>query len=94
MSAFRNPFRLKVHDPCPYCPGAKIIVNLRVDGTFFCSATATKIGFWHPYPYQPQQPAPSADPHFPGKCPKCGGPAYQGITPGSKIDCKNKCGVA
>jgi hypothetical protein len=32
---------------------------------------------------------PEKDPDYPQVCPKCKGPAYQGIGP---IDCKNKCG--
>lgn len=31
------------------------------------------------------------DPHYPHKCPHCKGPAYQGIMPGSNLDCKFKC---
>jgi len=33
-------------------------------------------------------PTPKKDENYPHKCPRCGGPAYIGL---SKVDCKAKC---
>lgn len=50
--------------------------------------------FWYPasyfFPCKAKKTVAFGDPHYPHKCPRCGGPAYYGLGY-FKTDCKNKC---
>ena len=85
---------ISVGDHCPYCVGG-IITQFRYDANAFeCNTPwgTMLLVAWHKLPPSPAVTA-GPDPHYPHVCPKCSGPAYQGVTPGSKVDCKKGCGV-
>lgn len=97
---------LRLGDPCPYGCTDGIIGSFSINSDMFSCISGGGGGLqgfkmlsWHDFPDW-KTPAPEPEPapkdeneHYPMVCPKCKGPAYQGITPGSKWDCKYKCGV-